>query len=42
MEVAHVAGFFTRPNEIHINDIKQNDIKDKYEFNKSPNFVKLV
>ena len=35
-------GSFPLPNEIYINDIKQNDIKDKYNFNKYLNIVKLV
>ena len=35
-------GIFTRPNEIHINNIKQDNIKDKHNFNNSTNFVKLV
>ena len=33
---------FTRPNEIHINNIKQDNIMDKYNFINSTNIVKLV
>ena len=35
------AGNFNRPNKIYINKVKQNQIKEKYQFNESPNFVKL-
>ena len=33
---------FTFPNEIHVNNIKQNDIKDKYNLINPINIVKLV
>ena len=36
------AGTFTRPKEIHINNIKQDNIMDKYNFINSTNFVKLI
>jgi len=35
-------GMFTFPNEIHINNIKQNDVKDKYNLINPINAVKLV
>ena len=35
-------GTFTRPDTIYINEVRKYDITDKYQFTKSPNFVKLV
>ena len=35
-------GMFTFPNEIHVNNIKQNDIKDKYNLINPINTVKLI
>ena len=35
-------GKFTLPNEVFINDIIQNDVKDKYDFINPISFVKLV
>ena len=35
-------GIFNRPDEIHIENIKQNDVKDKYNFENNINTVKLV
>ena len=35
-------GIFTLPNEVYINDIIQNEIKDKYDFINPMSFVKLV
>ena len=36
------AGIFPRPDEIYINDNRQNDINDKYDFENPFNVIKLV
>ena len=33
---------FTKPEEVYINNIRQDIVKDKYNFTKSPNIIKLV
>ena len=38
----NVCGYYTRPNEIYINDIKQDKVKNKYDFNETINIVILI